>query len=137
MNSEDIHLVSCPECEYEKEITLVKSLDVSADPKTKKSLLSGQINLFECERCGFMDYLPVSFCYNDMKNQIFAFCFPPEDIEDEKFCLQFHQNGQMIMDDPPAIEGVEYMRTPHVVFHMTELIRYVMFRERLNGFYGG
>ncbi|MCP4754425.1 MAG: hypothetical protein GY866_26380 [Proteobacteria bacterium] len=86
-------MVPCPECKYEKEIIIPKSLDVSADPKSKKPFLSGKINLFECEKCGFMD-------------------------------------------DPPPIEGVEYTRTPQVVFHLTELIRYVIIHERLNGFYG-
>ena len=34
-------------------------------------------------------------------------------------------------EDPADSEGLEYLEHPHIVFSMEELIRYVLFRDRL------
>ena len=71
--------------------------------------------------------------------------FPFEAVEDAGFLERFRADGtdkdaeDAFMHMPGSIqgnEGSQYLRRPHTVFSMDELVRYVIFRERLCGAHG-
>jgi hypothetical protein len=109
-------------------------LSVIEDPQAKTDLFDGKINIFECHSCGLKVLIPVPFLYDDAARELCVQFFPFQMVDNQEFYGGFAQNGMAAaeIDDPAA---PEYVRSRHTVFEMGELLRYVIFRERLWGLY--
>lgn len=131
--------MECPQCGSMTKITLWSSLNVDVDPWAKEELLQGNLNLFRCPSCKAEGFLPVPFLYNDMNSQVCIQYVPFELLVEGNLLEMFNRKGQFKIADsmtigPPGDElfNMDYMLNPHVVFDINELIRYVLFRDRLN-----
>ncbi len=128
MTLEQAGTVGCPDCGREQEIQIWRSINVSARPELKTMLFEGKINIFECPSCGSKARIAVPLMYHDMDRQYCVHYVPPEDLDDTTLGM-FEKDGTLRADLP------EYMRAQHIVFEMSEMIRYVLFRDRLSDYH--
>lgn len=83
--------------------------------------------------------ISTALMYHDMKRRSVVQFFPFDAIDDAEFLERFQTDGTdsivtnaLGLVQPKGMSlDVEYMRTPHIVFDMGELVRYVLFRERV------
>ncbi len=131
--------VACPKCGEVRSVTLGESIDVDPDPEARAALFEARINRFDCPACDFDALVPVPLLYHDRKRQFLAQYFPFGWLDEAQFVERFTADGRdrQVLEQferalkakkiPPGAEPAE----PHVVFAMEELVRYVLFRERV------
>ncbi|RYX85095.1 hypothetical protein EON83_07560 [bacterium] len=128
--------ISCPQCQIEQETTVWDSLNAQVSPHAKEALIKGNLNVFRCAGCDFQQSLRVGLLYHDMGLKFVAQYLPYQLIEDddETIFRSFRLDGGLEMEFPgsiPTQERANYMLNPHVVFQMSELVRYIIYREKL------
>lgn len=69
--------------------------------------------------------------YHDMAQQFCVQYYPPQSLEEPDFLRKFNPDASIHLTGLPAIKGAHYITAPHVVFDMNEMIRYILFRDRL------
>jgi hypothetical protein len=109
-------------------------MNVTQDPDAKELLLAGTLNVFQCPKCRYESLLDVDFLYHDAEQQFCVQYYPYERLSDDNFLAHFTTEGAPALNIPAGIvlpDRMEYMRRPHIVFEMGELVRYVAFRDRL------
>lgn len=135
MSSHERLEVECPSCRAKQDIIIWKSINVTRDPEIKEQLFTGKINYFTCKSCDFEGFISAPLVYDDMENKICINYVPVEYLEDEEYLIQsFTPEGGIrlnLPDDTAHIADTDYFRHAHIVFSMAELIRYVLFRDRL------
>lgn len=129
--------VECPECSQSQETEAWESLNVTVDPDAKEELLAGKINLFRCRQCGYETHLDCPLLYHDMERQFQVWYVPFGSLEDEEVFKELTDDGRLAFELPNeapfdlAKLVPEYMEHTHIVFDMDELVRYVIFRDKL------
>jgi len=106
--------------------------------------LEGRINIFSCAHCKFVAAVPAPLLYHDMTLEFCVQYYPFEYIEDTDFvrslAKQIKRDPELTRKDSESSPTTKFgamkaamrrVRRPHVVFDMSELVRYVMFRDRL------
>lgn len=131
--------IACPRCGKAQTVKLWESIDVEPDPEAREALFEARINRFDCPSCDFDALVPVPLLYHDRRRQFVVQFFPFALLDERDFVTRFTADGrdrrvaeaferaQAAKKIPPGAEPAE----PHVVFDMTELVRYVLFRERV------
>ena len=131
--------ISCPKCGKAQTVTLWESIDADPDPDARTALFEARINRFDCPACDFDALVPVPLLYHDRRRQYVVQFFPFGLLDEKQFIERFTADGRdrevaEIFEQarkakkiPPGAEPAE----PHVVFDMPELVRYVLFRERV------
>jgi hypothetical protein len=129
-------VLDCPECGQTAEVMVWSSLNADVSPEARVRLLEGKINLFECEACEETFLIDAPLLYHDMSRRFFIQYYPFGVLDDEDFLARFDQSGretayrEAARKDPGSpVAG--YFDQLHVVFSMAELVRYVLFRERV------
>jgi hypothetical protein len=133
---EEPMVLGCPGCGQTKEVMVWSSLNADVSPEARVRLLEGKINLFECEACEETFLIDAPLLYHDMSRRFFIQYYPFGAVEDGDFLARFDQCGretaprEIARKDPgSAVAG--YLDQLHIVFSMAELVRYVLFRERV------
>ena len=129
-------LLDCPECGQTTEFMVWSSLNADVSPEARVRLLEGKINLFECEDCEKTFLINAPLLYHDMSRRFFVQYYPFAALEDEDFLARFDQSGretayQEIARKDPGSPVAGYLDQLHIVFSMAELVRHVLFRERV------
>ena len=106
------------------------TINIQLSPEVKEELLEAKTNLFQCEMCSFEQTVPVALMYHDMEKE-FCVQFFPFDTMDNGFFENFTDNGEVDLRRTGAEDPPDYFRSIHIVFSMDELVRYVIFRDRL------
>jgi hypothetical protein len=131
--------VACPKCGKVQSITIWESVDVEQDQEARAALFEAKINRFDCPSCDFDAIVPVPLLYHDRGRSFVAQYFPFGLLDEPEFVARFTSDGRdrhvieafaravAARKLPPGAEPAE----PHVVFDMEELVRYVLFRERV------
>ena len=74
--------------------------------------------------------------YHDMRRQFLVQFHPFEALDAPEFFDEYDARGESVaalkMSRMAPGGGMEYASRVHVVFQMSELVRYVVFRERLH-----
>jgi hypothetical protein len=134
--------VECPECGEKQKVTVWETLNANEDPDAKKDLLKGRINVFRCQKCDNKSLLDTSLLYHDMKKNFFVQYYPFRLLENDKFLDDFTIEADGRLRIGSFSKGMEAMRKEtevecayaewtHIVFDMMELVRYIMFIDRL------
>lgn len=127
--------IPCPQCKHEEEVTLWASINVSLNPELKEKLFQAKINQFKCNQCGYETYISIPLFYNDMDREFSIQYYHPEQMEEKDFFNQFEPNFPTRLSHkmPEEMEQLapEYLMRPHIVFDMNELIRQILFYEKL------
>ncbi len=132
MEQKTIVEVECPRCGSSGRARARRYIDARADPKGRKDLLSGKLNLFRCRKCGFSDNLPVDVFYDDHEKGFCAQYAPRWRTEEEAFLDALDDRGQPDFLGPGVgRDAPAHLRDVHLVLSMDELAAYVAFRERL------
>jgi hypothetical protein len=131
--------VACPRCGKTRTVTLWESIDADPDPGARAALFEARINRFACGSCDFDALVPVPLLYHDRARQFVVQYFPFGLLDEPEFVGRFTADGgdrrvleafaqaQAAKKIPPGAEPLQ----PHPVFDMAELVRYVLFRERV------
>lgn len=131
--------IPCPKCGKAQVVTLWEAIDADPDPEARTALFEARVNRFDCPSCDFDALVPVPLLYHDRRRQFVAQFFPFGWLDEPKFVERFTADGRdrQVLEQferavkakkiPPGAEPAE----PHVVFEMQELVRYVLFRERV------
>lgn len=131
--------IPCPKCATKQTVTLWNSIDADPDPEARAALFEAKINRFTCPGCDFDALVPVPLLYHDRRRQFVVQFFPFGWLDEAAFVERFTSDGRdrevieafekamAAKRIPPGAEPAE----PHVVFDMAELVRYVLFRERV------
>ncbi len=127
MTIQSSHSYHCPKCGHPQPFTLWKSLNVTLNPELREKLFRGEINVFHCDSCEFTSLIDYPLLYHDMER---AFCvqyYPVAALEDEDFYKIYKKDGKVDLNLPPG----HYMAEPHLVFDLHEMLRYIIFREKI------
>ncbi len=131
--------IPCPRCGKPQTLTLWESIDADPDPGARAALFDAQINRFDCPSCEFDALVPVPLLYHDRRRQFVVQFFPFGLLDEKEFVGRFSADGRDLRvveafeealaakKIPPGAEPLN----PHLVFDMTELVRYILFRERV------
>lgn len=131
--------VSCPRCGRAQTVTLWETIDADPDPQARDALFAAQVNRFDCGGCDFDALVPVPLLYHDRRRQFVAQYYPFGLLDEAAFVERFTADGRdrAVIEAfaqamaakriPPGAEPAE----PHLVFDMAELVRYILFRERV------
>jgi len=123
-------VIECPYCENKQEVTVWHSVNVSMHQDLKKRLLDMEINTYSCNKCGKKVFINTPLLYHDMEQKFCVQYYPAEMMKDPSFFRLFNPDGSFNMDTSKILElSEDYVLKPHIVFDMTELLRYVLFRD--------
>ena len=125
-----IHVV-CPQCAKENTVRVWESLNAAMDPEEKKALLEGNLNTYQCQGCGLRILVPVPFMYHDTDRRICVQFYPFDALRSPDFYQHFSPYGAVSRQVSRDLDLPEYMRNRHIVFDMGELVRYIVFREKI------
>lgn len=135
MSKTEVIDFACPKCREAAKVTIYRSINATEDPAARQLLLDGRVNAFACSKCGNTGYLLVSLLYHDMTRRFVVQYHPFPAIRSDDFMRQFDTQGQARLDRAQLPREfrhrLDYFAHIHVVFDMGELMRYVLFRERL------
>ena len=127
--------ISCPGCHTKQTVMLYESLNVSVNPEAKKDLIDGKIHLFICNNCNAEIVIEKDLLYHDMSQHFIAYFIPRKSVfNDDYIKNQITPGGQLDYKVPDFIKDnpeFEYFKNFHIVLSMDELIRYVIFRDRI------
>lgn len=141
MSSKDKHNVTCPQCGHEQETLVWNSINVTRDPELKQKLFNGELNVFKCNTCKHTGLINAPLLYHDMERKYCVQYYPQESLKEDSFLRQFSQEGKWSYEKIDNLtkmlpKGGAYLATPHFVFDMNEMIRYIKFRDRLFDLHG-
>lgn len=125
--------VDCPQCGCSQEATVSRTVNVTNDPELKEQLINGHVNLFTCGKCGMKGFLPVPLLYHDMALKFCVQYYPESALDDPEFLGQFKPDGTYVFTEDRSVVANSYIAKPHIVFAMDELVRYVIFRDKVRG----
>ncbi|WP_424357320.1 CpXC domain-containing protein [Methanocella sp. MCL-LM] len=128
MSTSDKINMECPECKAAQEMTVWQQINVGTNPELKEELFGWKINVFTCNSCGLKAQLPAALLYHDPGRQFCVQYYPADILGNEDFYALFDARGELL--EKTDIGGCEdYGVTPHKVFDMAEMLRYIVFRE--------
>jgi hypothetical protein len=122
--------IKCPQCGNEQDVSIWQSINATVDPEARQELLDGRVNLFHCSKCAYEAAIVTDLLYHDMKRQFWVRYHPFESLNKDGFFDYFTSQGEPKPDNDVEANAYIFQR-PHIVFDMGELVRYIIFRERL------
>jgi hypothetical protein len=135
MSDKELVNLTCPKCSASQDVLIWHSLNSTLDPKAKKDLFDLRINRFHCDSCEKDAPVLAELLYHDMEREFCASYVPFETLTDDETLDRFDGGGRFSAfddEDQEAFHEADYLSNVHVVFDMSELVRYVAFRERLH-----
>jgi hypothetical protein len=128
----DSYKIKCPLCGNKVRVILYDTINATLSPKKREELLQGKINVVECPSCKKIFKVGKTLLYHDMERNFMVWYYPFESIKHQKFFDEFSADGHL-NDDPALVEEEipEYTKNVHYVFSMDEMVRYIIFREKL------
>ena len=95
MSKHHIDSLTCPECGSREEITIWETINVSLDPSLRNKVLSKELFVHKCSKCGTGIFIASGILYHDMENKFMLNYneLPPSEIDYEgiempsEFCL--------------------------------------------------
>ena len=135
MTRYDSHKRKCPFCGNKIRVILYDSVNATLSPKKRVELLEGKINVVECPICKKTFKMSKSLLYHDMERNFMVWYYPFESIKHRSFFSEFSVDGHLIDDTGLAKDEIpECAKNVHYVFSIDEMVRYILFREKLAKF---
>lgn len=69
---------TCPRCRAPLTADVEQVLDLNVDAQAKQRLLSGTLNVINCQSCGYNGMMSVPIVYHDPEKELLLTYFPPE-----------------------------------------------------------
>jgi hypothetical protein len=122
--------INCPNCQAPFMADVFQLVDVGQQPELKQLVLSGQLNLAVCPRCGAGGQISTPLVYHDPAHELFMTFVPPEMHLDQ---MQREQMiGRMVrevMEKTPPEKRRAYMLQPQPVLSMQTFMENVLETE--------
>jgi hypothetical protein len=122
--------INCPNCQTPFIADVYQLVDVGQQPELKQLVLSGQLNLAVCPRCGAGGQISTPLVYHDPAHELFMTFVPPEMHLDQ---MQREQMiGRMVrevMEKTPPEKRRAYMLQPQPVLSMQTFMENVLETE--------
>jgi hypothetical protein len=121
---------SCPNCQKPIVAEIQQVIDGGRNPQQKELILSGGLNLAQCQVCGFQGQLPVPVVYHDAEKEI-LFTFSPPDIgktmEEKEGALA--PLLKKIIDNLEPEKRKGYLFQPKAMLTMNSLIKSILIED--------
>ncbi|MFZ1319994.1 MAG: CpXC domain-containing protein [Ignavibacteria bacterium] len=117
MTKLNITFVNCLECDYQNNVELYESVNVTIDPDLKEKILDDSFKKFVCENCKFESKLEYGFMYHDMEKQIMIVYNP-----DKEYLKEVIEQIKNDSDNFPAgMKSPGYFSDPVAISDWEEL----------------
>lgn len=120
--------VNCPNCGTPYPVQVFSIVDAGQDPILKSLLLSGQLNVAVCPRCGTGGSLASAMLYHDPAHD-FLGVYVPEQVPVNKQQEIIGQLSKRLMDGLPPEARRGYMLTPKQFLSFQSLLEAVLEHE--------
>jgi hypothetical protein len=118
---------TCPRCRQPVVADITQLLDLNQDPTAKQKLLSGAVNMIQCQSCGYTGALNSPIVYHDPDKELLLTYFPSE------LGLPVNEQEKLIgplikqaTDRLPAEKRKSYLLTPKTMLTMQGLIETIL-----------
>ncbi len=118
---------ACPRCRQPVVADITQLLDLNQDPTAKQKLLSGAVNMIQCQSCGYTGALNSPIVYHDPEKELLLTYFPSE------LGLPVNEQEKLIgplikqaTDRLPAEKRKSYLLTPKTMLTMQGLIETIL-----------
>ena len=120
----------CPNCQQPLVAEIQQVIDGGRNPQYKELILSGGLNIAQCQACGFQGQLPVPIVYHDAEKEI-LYTFLPTDVsktmeEKEGALAPLLKN---IIDNLEPKERKGYLFQPKEMLSMNSLIKNILLED--------
>jgi len=122
--------LECPDCHVMQATSVWSSINVQVNPELKEELLKGRVNVLYCRKCSRRAIMATPLLYHDMEEEFWVQYCPFDSTMSKNLLENFGPDGEMRIEMLGPRAGY-LTRPPHLVFDMAELVRYVLFRDRL------
>jgi hypothetical protein len=131
MTTGRVREIDCPKCGGRQTEKVLETINVSLNPELKEKLFQGEINRFRCKGCGNEAHIFTPLLYHDMRKKYCVQYYPLKFLDHDQFFDNFNREGDK-NPSLPLVRELEYMQKIHIVFEMGELVRYIIFRDKLS-----
>ncbi len=120
----------CPNCQQPIVAEIQQVIDVGRNPQQKDLILSGGLNLAQCQVCGFQGQLPVPVVYHDAEKEL-LFTFSPPDVSK----TMVEKEGALapllkkIIDNLEPKDRKGYLFQPKSMLTMNSLIKGILLED--------
>jgi len=123
--------IECPKCGKKENIDVWSTINVQINPEVKEEVVEGKINRLHCSICGFESVVPTNLLYHDMEKEFCVYFFPFSLVKCENISSEFTTDARLNLRRTGVKNPPDYFRNVHIAFSMDELVRYVIFRDKL------
>ncbi|MCJ7716082.1 MAG: hypothetical protein MUO54_06140 [Anaerolineales bacterium] len=121
---------SCPNCQQPIIAEIQQVIDVGRNPQNKELILSGGLNLAQCQVCGFQGQLPLPIVYHDAEKEL-LFTFSPPDInktmeEKEGVLAPLLKN---VVDNLEPKDRKGYLFQPKAMLTINSLVKNILLED--------
>ena len=97
----DEDVIIGPECDHELKITICPAVNVTTDPEMREKVLSGELFLFTCEKCGYTGFAGYPFVYEDKETQGGFLIYLEPDCPDREVGIDGDMADQVVYRERP------------------------------------
>lgn len=120
----------CPNCQQPLVAEIQQVIDGGRNPQYKELILSGGLNIAQCQACGFQGQLPVPIVYHDAEKEILYTFLPPDvskTMEEKEGALAPLLKN--IIDNLEPKERKGYLFQPKEMLSMNSLIKNILLED--------
>jgi hypothetical protein len=120
----------CPNCQQPLVAEIQQVIDGGRNPQYKELILSGGLNIAQCQACGFQGQLPVPIVYHDAEKEILYTFLPPDvskTMEEKEGALAPLLKN--IIDNLEPKERKGYLFQPKDMLSMNSLIKNILLED--------
>ena len=121
--------IGCPNCGASNRVLIWDAVSLQLGEEARSPLLSGEINVFRCQRCQKTFSVETSLLYNDIENRFVVCYFPFALLQEGKISDAMSFGGPM--RSRRYFPEADYAGSMQYIFDMNGLLRYVKFRDML------
>ena len=119
--------VNCPNCRQPVVAEIDQLFDLNKDPTAKQRLLSGAVNIVDCQVCGYRGGLATPIVYHDPDKQLLLTFVPPElnmprDDQERAIGALINQ----VMSELPQEKRLGYLLSPKTTLTMQGLLESIL-----------
>ncbi|MCP4417233.1 MAG: hypothetical protein GY805_11465 [Chloroflexi bacterium] len=121
---------TCPQCGTPFSAEVHQIVDSKRTPELKQRLLSGDLNVAVCPKCGAGGQIATLLLFNDPEHEIFMLHMPQElNMDQAQREQMIGQLTKQVMDDTPPEERRAYMFQPEIMLNWQTFIEKVLQTE--------
>ena len=132
MTRYESYKTKCPLCSNKVTVILYDTINATLILKNERNCSKAKSMCPECPTCKKTFKVSKPLLYHDMERNFMVWYYPFACIKHRKFFDEFSADGHLDDNAGLAEEEIpEYAKNVHYVFSMDEMVRYILFREKL------